>query len=94
MRRSIEALVLTVLLGTGCGAFGPAPAPTSAPRAKPVYAVWEFDTLAELDQLLDIKGCEGWRLAEAMTRGDKLIAIIVRDGPAPPPDPACRPATP
>ena len=94
MRRSLYALLLTAALGSGCGAFGSSPAPSSRPPAKPVYAVWEFDTLAELDQLLDIKGCEGWRLAEAMTRGDKLVAIIVRDGPAPPPDPACRPASP
>ncbi|MEX1365843.1 MAG: hypothetical protein AB1Z98_22130 [Nannocystaceae bacterium] len=55
--------------------------------------MWEFDTLAELDQFLDIKACEGWSLAEALTRGDKLIAIIVRDGPAPAPDPSCRPGS-
>lgn len=93
MVRAIQTLLLATALGSGCGAFGPGPSPSSS-RPAPTYAVWEFDTLAELDQLLDIKGCEGWRLAEAMTRGDKLIAIIVHDGPPPPANPNCRPESP
>lgn len=88
-----RSIVSLGLLATGC-AFGSKPAATRAPApSQSTYSAWEFDTLAQLDQLLDIKGCEGWRLAEAFARGDKIVAIIVYDGTEPPPnDPACHPA--
>jgi hypothetical protein len=85
---------LVGVLTAGC-AFGSSPsnAPSSRPPAKQVYSVWEFDTIAELDQMLDIKGCEGWRLAEALPRGEKMVAIFVADGAPPASNPACRPST-
>lgn len=84
--------LLVLVLGTGC-AFGSSPPPRAPAPRQTTYATWEFDTLGELDQLLDIKGCEGWRLAEAFVRGEKIVAIIVSDGTEPPPaDPACRPS--
>jgi hypothetical protein len=86
--------LLAGVLVAGCFASSPPkPPPSRAPAAsKQVFSVWEFDTIAELDQMLDIKGCEGWRLAEAFTRGEKIVAIIVADGATPPTDPACRPS--
>lgn len=86
--------ILAGVLSAGCG-FGSSPPPkppASRAPSKQVYSVWEFDTIAELDQMLDIKGCEGWRLAEALPRGEKMVAILVADGAAPPTDPACRPS--
>jgi hypothetical protein len=83
------------VLAAGCLASSPPPKPTpskSSAKQVQVYSVWEFDTIAELDQMLDIKGCEGWRLAEALPRGEKMVAIFVADGPAPPNDPACHPS--
>jgi hypothetical protein len=93
-----SSLAIALLAGTivtGC-ALGPTPAPArpSSSRSAPkqVYSVWEFDTIGELDQLLDIKGCEGWRLAESFTRGEKIVAILVADGlDAPATNPKCRP---
>jgi hypothetical protein len=87
--------LLAGMLVTGC-ALGPAPSKPSPSRPAPkqvkqVYSVWEFDTIGELDQLLDIKGCEGWRLAEAFMKGEKIVAVLVADGVAPESDPACRP---
>lgn len=81
------------VLATGC-ALSPTPSGASTSRAasKQVFSVWEFDTMAALDEMLDIKGCEGWRLAEAFTRGEKIIAVLVADGVAPAQDPACRSA--
>ena len=95
--RSTSKLALALLAGmlaTGC-ALGPDPKP-AAPRPAPkqvrqVYSVWEFDTIGELDQLLDIKGCEGWRLAEAFMKGEKIVAVLVADGVAPESNPSCRP---
>lgn len=90
-------LAITLLAATlvpGC-ALGPAPAPakpSSRPSPRQVYSVWELDTIGELDQLLDIKGCEGWRLAESFMRGEKIVAIFVADGTTPPAtNPQCRP---
>jgi hypothetical protein len=82
------------VLIAGC-AFGstPSKAPASRPPATQVYSVWEFDTIAALDQMLDIKGCEGWGLAEAFPRGEKMVAIFVANGAAPASNPACRPST-
>lgn len=85
--------LLTGTLVTGC-AMGPTPAKPSSSRPAPkqIYSVWELDTIGELDQLLDIKGCEGWRLAESFMRGEKIVAIFVADGiVAPAADPQCRP---
>ena len=100
MRSSLRSssLALALLAGTlvtGC-ALGPTPAParpsSSRPAPKQVYSVWELDTIGELDQLLDIKGCEGWRLAESFMRGEKIVAIFVADGTVPPAaNPQCRP---
>ena len=84
---------LAGLFAAGCGfASAPAKPSSSRPAPKQVYSVWEFDTIGELDQFLDIKGCEGWRLAEAFTRGEKLVAVLVADGEAPATNPACRPS--
>lgn len=92
--RLVARSLLAAVLATGC-ALAPSPKPASSPsRAAPrqVYSVWELDTIGELDQLLDIKGCEGWRLAEMFTRGEKLVAVLVADGAAPEANPACRPS--
>ena len=61
--------LLAGMLVTGC-ATAPSPARPAPSRTAPkqVYSVWEFDTICELDQFLDIKGCEGWRLADVLTR--------------------------
>ena len=90
---SPRCALLTVLLAAGC-AFGAPPAKSSSRPAasKQVYSVWEFDTIGELDQFLDIKGCEGWRLADTFTRGEKIVAVLVADGAAPEANPACRPS--
>lgn len=93
-----SSLAIALLAGplvTGC-ALGPTPSKPASSRPatspKQVYSVWELDTIGELDQLLDIKGCEGWRLAESFMRGEKIVAVFVADGlVAPPADPACRP---
>jgi hypothetical protein len=87
--------ILAGVLAAGCFASSPPSKPTSSKttaKQVQVYSVWEFDTIAELDQMLDIKGCEGWRLAEVITRGEKIVAILVADGVAPEANPACRPS--
>ena len=99
--RSVSRFVLGSTLGlgvlvTGC-ALGSSPPPSSPPAARhtgptqTTYATWEFDTIGELDQLLNVKGCEGWRLSTVFVRGDKIVAVLVADGTEPPAsNPDCR----
>lgn len=92
LARSLSRLgPLLCVLASAC-ALGGNPSPSHAPAVyQSTYATWELDTLAELDQLLNVKGCEGWRLAQAFSRGEKIVAILTYDGTQPPPtNPACR----
>ncbi len=74
-----------MLLASGCLFHKTPPAPPN-----PIFASWEVSTLAELDTLLTVKACEGWRVQQVFPRGEKLIAVISRNGPAPAPQTECR----
>ncbi|MBL4685132.1 MAG: hypothetical protein JKY37_11125 [Nannocystaceae bacterium] len=76
-------MLLAVLTGFGCITRPPVPPPN------PVYAVWQLETAAQLQTMLDVKSCEHWRVVELLVRDKKLVLVLVHDGPATV-DPACR----
>jgi hypothetical protein len=55
-----------------------------------VFEVTDVTTLAEVQRVLTIKTCEGWRYLDSYPSGEQFVLIMQRRGPAPAPDPECR----